>query len=78
MFGCRLVIVKSMRTRTRPNSRCSGGASTSTPRTRSLGTVRTEREHRDRWITERLENLSVSDQQLLQRAAELLEELVAR
>lgn len=41
-------------------------------------TVRTEREHRDRWITERLENLSVSDQQLLQRAAELLEELVAR
>ena len=41
-------------------------------------TVRTERAHRDRWITERLENLSVPDQQLLHRAAELLEELVAR
>jgi DNA-binding MarR family transcriptional regulator len=41
-------------------------------------TVRTEREHRDRWFTERLERLSPQDQQLLHRAAELLEELVAR
>lgn len=41
-------------------------------------TVRTEREHRDRWFTERLENLSPQDQQLLHRATELLEELVAR
>ncbi len=41
-------------------------------------TVRTEREHRDRWFTERLDSLSPEDQQLLHRAAELLEELVAR
>jgi DNA-binding MarR family transcriptional regulator len=41
-------------------------------------TVRTEREHRDRWFTERLELLSLEDQQLLHRATELIEELVAR
>ena len=41
-------------------------------------TVRTEREHRDRWFTERLERLSAEDQQLLHRATELIEELVAR
>ena len=41
-------------------------------------TVRTERAHRDRWFTERLEDLSAEDQRLLHRATELLEELVAR
>lgn len=41
-------------------------------------TVRGERERRDRWFTERLEKLSDEDQVLLARAAELLEELVAR
>lgn len=41
-------------------------------------TVRTEREHRDRWFTERLGDLSAEDQRLLRRATELLGELVAR
>ena len=41
----------SMRTRTSPNTRCSGGASTSTPRMRSLGTVRTDRESSPRVTT---------------------------
>ena len=40
-------------------------------------TVRHERAHRDRWFTERLENLSPQDQRLLQRATELIESLVA-
>jgi len=41
----------SMRTRTNPSSRCSGGVSTSTPRMRSFGTVRTERDSNPRVTT---------------------------
>ncbi len=40
--------------------------------------VRVERAHRDAWMTERLEGLSLEDRELLRRAADLIDELVAR
>lgn len=40
--------------------------------------VQTERALRDAWMTERLEGLSVEDRELLRRAADLIETLVAR
>lgn len=40
--------------------------------------VRLERAHRDAWMTQRLEDLSAEDRELLRRAADLIEALVAR
>lgn len=40
-------------------------------------TVERERAHRDAWMTARLEGLAVQDRELLRRAADLIEELLA-